>query len=138
MHQPSTAVLAALMSQRRKCLLQLRELSVRQAQIIASSDASDLLRLIAAKQQLIAALQGIEKRLAPYHAQNPEERVWLSAEAREQCAADGDACRKLVEEVMALEQQGERQMTKRRDAVAKQIGTVAAAGRVRDAYLSQR
>ena len=39
---------------------------------------------------------------------------------------------------MALEQAGERQMTVRRDEAACQLRAVGAAGRVREAYESQR
>jgi len=134
----STHTLADLMLKRRKCLAQLRDLGARQVQLIAGGEMSDLLRLVAAKQQLIVALQALEKQLAPFHQQDPERRAWESPEARARCAADGEACRQLIREVMAMEQDGEQQMTARRDDVANQLRSVTSGGRVREAYQANR
>lgn len=137
MQTNSTKLLADLVSKRRKCLTQLRELGMRQMQMIASGEMADLLRLVAAKQQLIVALQAIEQQLQPFHAESPEARQWESAEARARCAADAEACRVLIQEVMAMEQAGEQQMVERRDLVAAQLRTAASGSRVRDAYQAQ-
>jgi hypothetical protein len=137
MAELSTQLLAELVSKRRKCLVQLRDLGVRQAQMIADGEMAELLRLVSAKQQLIVALQAIEQQLAPFHEQDPETRQWESTEARTRCAENAEACRELIQEVMAMEQAGERQMIERRDAVANQLRTVAAGSRVRDAYQAQ-
>ena len=133
----STTTLAELISKRRKCLVQLRDLGHKQTELIAAGNMADLMRLFAAKQQLIAALQSLEKHLAPFHEQDPDARRWASAEARERCAGDAAECRQLIQEVMAMEQAGERQMTTRRDDVAHQLRSVSAAGRVREAYQAQ-
>ena len=77
----STNALAELMAKRRKCLTQLRDLGLRQTELIAAGEMSDLLKLIAAKQQLIVALQSLEKRLAPFQKQDAERREWASADA---------------------------------------------------------
>jgi flagellar biosynthesis/type III secretory pathway chaperone len=137
MPDTSTKLLADLVSKRRKCLTQLRELGMRQMQMIAGGEMADLLRLVAAKQQLIVALQAIEQQLQPFHAEVPETRQWESAEARARCAADAEACRVLIQEVMSMEQAGEQQMVERRDLVAAQLRTAASGSRVRDAYQAQ-
>jgi hypothetical protein len=134
----STNTLADLMAKRRKCLTQLRDLGFKQALLVASGEMSDLLRLVAAKQQLIVALQSLERQLAPFHDQRPESRVWASPAARAACADDAEACRQLIGEVMAMEQDGERQMAKRRDDVAGQLRTATSGGRVREAYQANR
>jgi len=138
MAELSTELLADLMSKRRKCLVQLRELGLRQAAMIAAGEMAELLRMVAAKQQLIVALQAIEKQLAPFQSQAPEVRDWSSAALREQCAADAEACRALIQEVMAMEQSGEQQMTQRRDMVTGQMRSMAAGVRVHDAYAANR
>ncbi|HEX6961624.1 MAG TPA: flagellar export chaperone FlgN [Lacipirellula sp.] len=138
MTEHSTTVLAGLMSKRRKCLEQLRELGRRQAAHIAGGEMTELLRLVAAKEQLIVAMQAIERQLAPFQAEAPESRDWESAASRAQCAADAEACRALIEEVMAMEQAGEQQMTVRRDAVSQQLRVAAQGGRVREAYGANR
>ncbi len=138
MAELSTTRLADLIAKRRRCLEQLRDLGHRQADLIAAGNMTDLMRLFAAKQQLITALQAMEKELAPYHDEDPDSRLWSSPEERTRCAADADHCRQLIAEVMALEQAGERQMTVRRDEAASQLRAVATAGRVREAYEMQR
>jgi flagellar biosynthesis/type III secretory pathway chaperone len=134
----TTTTLADLMAKKRKCLEQLHDLGGRQLELIAGGDATELLRIASAKQQLIVALQMIEKRLAPFHDQPPESRAWASPEARARCAADAEVCRRLMQEVMALEQDGERQVTERRDGVAAQLRMAAQGGRVREAYQANR
>ena len=138
MAELSTNLLADLMAKRRKCLLQLRELGLRQAAMIAAGEMAELLRMVAAKQQLIVALQAIEKQLAPFQSQVPEARAWSSAALRERCAADAEACRALIQEVMTMEETGEQQMTQRRDMVTGQMRSMAAGVRVHDAYAANR
>jgi hypothetical protein len=127
-----------LIAKRRRCLEQLLELGQRQADLIALGNMADLMRLLAAKQQLIAALQSLEKDLAPYHDDDPDRRAWSSPEQRARCAVDAEHCRRLIQEVMALEEAGERQMTLRRDETAGQLRAAQAAGRIRDAYAQQK
>ena len=75
--------------------------------MIAAGEMSELLRMVAAKQQLIVALQAIEKQLAPFQSQTPEARAWSSAALRERCAADAEACRqKLRKAASRAAQQG--------------------------------
>lgn len=138
MVERSTTRLAELIAKRRRCLEQLVALGQRQADLIALGNMADLMRLLAAKQQLIVALQSLEKELAPYHDDDPDERRWASPEERARCAADADRCRQLIHEVMTLEQSGERQLTVRRDEAAVQLRSVQSAGRIREAYLGKR
>ena len=100
---------------------------------------ADLMRLLSAKQQLIVALQALEKELAPFHDEDPDSRrVVVAGRRAPRARPTPTQCRRLIAEVMALEQAGERQMTVRRDEAAGQLRTVDAAGRVREAYESQR
>jgi hypothetical protein len=134
----STTRLAELVSKRRKCLEQLRELGVKQGELIADGNMTALLRVFSAKQELIAALETLERELRPYHDEDPEARQWASPADRAACAADAEECRRLLAEVMALEQAGERQMTVRRDGVAQELRSLSTAGRVREAYQANR
>ena len=138
MNELSTSTLSELIAKRRKCLTQLREIGLRQGELVAAGNMSDLLRLCGAKQQLIVAMQALESQLAPFQNEDPERRVWASTEARGRCADDAEACRLLVQEVMAMEQAGERQMTVWRGDVAHQLRSVNSAGRVRDAYQANK
>jgi hypothetical protein len=130
----TTDRLALLVSQRRRCLLQLRDLSGRQSALIDAGDMVGLMPLISAKSQLIEALRKIEQGLAPFQAQDPEQRAWPTAAAREACAADAEAGRALLQEVMAAERANERRMTDRRDEVAFQLQRLVDATHVRRSY----
>ena len=134
----NTDNLATLVSQRRKCLLQMRELAKRQSQLIVASDMSALMQLLAAKQQLITALQKIEAGLEPYRDEDPEKRFWPTAADREQCARQAAECRQLLDEVMAAEQRNQTELVARRDEAAQQLRTVTPAHHVRRAYEQQR
>lgn len=138
MNFSSTEKLADLISKRLRCLKQLRDLGRKQAEMIAASDMGSLLRLISVKNQLIAALQAIERELAPYHAEDPDQRVWSSAAARTSAADEAELCRQLLEEVMQLERQNEETMIQRRDQLATQLHTAQAANAVRGAYQAQQ
>ena len=130
----TTTCLADLIDKRHRCLLQLRDLGHKQAELIATGEMAPLLRLITAKNQLIAALQSIEQGLAPYHEQDPDQRDWPAAEARAQCAQQADACQQLLSEVMELERVNEQNIIERRDQVATQLQAVQASGAARGAY----
>ncbi len=138
MSEHSTDQLAALVAGRRQCLLQMRDLSRKQSELIATGQMDPLLRLLAAKQQLLTALQTMERNLAPYHDQDPEQRIWTSPEARAQCTRQAADCKRLLEEIMQLEKQNEQQITLRRDEVASQLQTVHSASVARGAYQAQQ
>jgi len=130
----TTTRLADLIGKRRRCLTQLRALGDRQTEMIATGDMTSLVRLLAAKQELIAALEALERELKPFHGQDPESRTWTSPAARAACADDETECRRLLAEVMAIEQAGERQLTVRRDGVATQLQSLGVATRASAAY----
>ena len=134
MNSLSTETLADLIDKRYRCLIQLRDLGRKQAHLIEAGEINALLRLIATKNQLIAALQAIEKGLSPFHQQDPEQRTWTSSEVRANCQHQAEACQQLLEEVMALERSNEKQMTTRRDKVASQLQAAQAASSARGAY----
>ncbi|HMO83670.1 MAG TPA: hypothetical protein PKC18_01990 [Lacipirellulaceae bacterium] len=134
MNDHSTKRLAELVGNRRRCLEQLLNLGRRQVDLVSLGNMSDLMRLLAAKQQLIAALQSLEKELAPFHEQEPDDRVWESSVVRSQCAADADACRRLILEVVDLEQGCEKQITFRRDEAASKLRNVESGSMIRAAY----
>jgi len=134
----TTRTLADLIAKRQQCLLKLRDLGLKQSELISSGEMGPLLRLLSAKNQWIVAVQTIEKELAPYHEQDPDQRDWPSADARSQCATQASECKKLLEEIVQLERQNEEMMTRRRDQVANQLQTAQVAGTVCTAYQAQQ
>lgn len=138
MTQLSSDKLASLIAKRHACLVQLRDLGKRQSELIATAEMGPLLRLLAAKNQLIAAMQALETELAPFHVQDPEQRNWSSQAARAKCADQAAECRLLLAEIMQMERENERQMTIRRDQVASQLQAMHAAGNASGAYQAQQ
>jgi hypothetical protein len=110
----------------------------RLAELIRKKEIGALLKLLAVKQQLIAALQTLECELKPYYVENPETRAWNSVAARAECAQMANDCNVLLEEIVALEKQGAEQMDARKNEVAQQLQQVHAAAHVRGAYQAQR
>ena len=129
-----TEQLAQLIRQKREVLAQLHQVGSRQGELVASGDVGSLLKLLAAKQRLLAGLQVVEKQIEPFREEDPEQRVWASPTARAACAADAQACRTLLAEVMEMEKTHEEQMTQRRDEVAAQLQRVHTSHDARGAY----
>ena len=138
MNPQSTDNLADLIDKRHRCLLQLRDLGYKQSELITAGDMGPLLRVISAKNQLIAALQSIESGLACYHDDDPDQRVWASVDARSHCAQQAKSCQCLLDEVMQLERENEQNLIERRNQVASQLQTAQAAGNARGAYQAQQ
>lgn len=138
MKEHTTQKLADLIAERHLCLSQLRDLGLKQAELISASEMGELLRLIAAKNQLIVALQAIERELTPYHAQIAENRQWSSPEARAKSSSLAAECSRVLEEVMHLERDNEENMTLRRDQVAGQLQAAQATSAARGAYQAQQ
>jgi hypothetical protein len=134
----STERLAELVDQKHRVLVQLREVGKRQMDLVENGETALLLKLLAAKQNLISALQGIEKQLATFAGEDPEQRRWPSLETREACARQAQECNRMLQEVVALEQLGTEKITLRRNEIAAQLDQVHAAAQVRSAYESQR
>ena len=135
---PSTELLAELIDRKHQVLVQLRDVGRRQAEIARSGDTSALLKLLAAKQYLIAALQQVERETAPFHAEDPDQRVWRRPEDRAHSAQRAAECNELLAEVIALEKDSAEQMAARRQDVAAQLQRVHEAKHVRSAYEAQR
>ncbi len=130
--------LARLIAKRHLCLTQLRDLGHKQSDLISTGEISGLLRLISAKNPLIAALQAVERELIPYHSQNPDQRTWTSPGDRETCAQQVAQCKRLLDEVMAIEKENEQKMIRRRDEVAARLQTVQQTSVARSAYQAQQ
>jgi hypothetical protein len=134
MNSRTTEQLAALIAQRHLRLTQLRDLGRRQTELIAAGEIAALLRLLAGKQQIIAAVQAIERDLSPFQNDDPDARQWSTPQARENCAKQASQCRTLIEEIMQTERDNERQMVLRQRDVADKLQTVSAAHKARSAY----
>ncbi|MFZ5832860.1 MAG: hypothetical protein ACOY3P_22465 [Planctomycetota bacterium] len=134
MSEYATDLLADLIRAKRSCLGQLRDLGRRQLEFIEEGEMSALLDLLATKQQVIASLQKLERALTPFRGEDPEQRVWRSADARRSCADDLGQCETLLSEILSQEKCSEGALERRRDASAAQLQGIHVASQARRAY----
>jgi hypothetical protein len=131
-----TDILAALVSKKHACLAQLHALAERQLSLIADGKLGDLLRVLAAKQQLLADMQEIERKLAPFRQQEPADRRWRNPADRDRCAEQLNRCESLLADILRREKQGELELKQRRDEAAVQLRGAHSARHARQAYTS--
>jgi hypothetical protein len=129
-----TQRLATLIGDKYACLVQLRDLGLKQKESIESSDLARLLRLLATKQHFLGVLHGIERSLAPFRDEDPEGRVWSTAEDRVRCAEQAAACRVLLDQIVGQERENEGLMLAQREAAAERLHVVEARSRAGTAY----
>ena len=131
-----TANLTERMEQKLALLGQLRELGVHQAALIGTGDMTQLLKLLAAKQRLLAVLQSLERELDRFRGDDPERRVWASPDHRQHCADTAAKCEALLRTIVEQERQSETQMRLRREEAAIQLQGIRSAAEVHHAYLA--
>ena len=116
-----TNILAALIQKKHECLVQLCELGQRQWEVIQESDITKLLDVLSVKQRVLLELQRMQRLMAPYRNQTPEERCWSSPELRERCARQLRECEELLQKIVRQEKQSEQEMIRRRDEAAARL-----------------
>jgi len=130
-----TDLLADLVAQKHRCLVQLHRLGQRQLESIGASDLGLLLKLLAAKQTLLHDLHQVQRKLDPYRDQDPDVRPWRSNQLRADCSAKIAECKSLLTEIMQQELRSQEQLAVHRDEAAEMLQLGAAAGSVHSAYV---
>ncbi len=129
-----TDLLAELINQKHDVLVQMRDLSRQQSELIGRGEISQLLAVLSAKQTLLIQLQKLEKQLTPFRDQDPESRQWRSVQDRQRCRQVAERCETLLKEIMLVERQSETDLTYRRDQAAERLQGVHGAAQARRAY----
>jgi len=132
-----TDILSELVDAKRETLRQLRDLGMQQQRAVESGDTTQLFQVLAAKQRVVEQLQHVERQLAPFHKQEPDQRQWRNAEDRQQCAATAQECSQLLADVIRQERESEQSLILRRDEAANQLKAVHSAAHLRETYDSQ-
>ena len=133
----TTEILSERIEQKLALLSQLRDLGFHQAALIRAGDMTQLLKLLSAKQRLLAALQALERQLDPFRDDDPEARVWASAAHRQRCAEAAAACEALLRSIVEQERESESQMMRRRDEAAARLHGAQSAAEVHHAYAAE-
>ncbi|MCI0359252.1 MAG: hypothetical protein L0211_12300 [Planctomycetaceae bacterium] len=134
MTELDTDLLAALVAARLKILELLVQLAREQLVLADRGATSQLLKLLAAKQAVLAQLRAVQSRLDPFQLQDPEARLWRSPADRQRCQQEARRCEELLAESMRLEQQSELAMVHRRDRAAGVLAGAASATEAHAAY----
>lgn len=129
-----TELLAELIGQKYECLSELHQLGAQQLVLADRGDATQLLKVLSAKQQSLAHLQQIERRLDPYRSEDPESRTWPSPAARSACATMVERAELLFREILEQERRSEELLRRRRDETAAQLAVANSAQHARGAY----
>ncbi|MEX2173557.1 MAG: hypothetical protein WD872_04290 [Pirellulaceae bacterium] len=126
--------LAELVAVKLKIVELLAQLARRQIALVGDGQMADLLKLLSAKQTVLAQLQQVERQLDPFRTQNPETRTWRTPADRIRCQERARRCEELLAETMHLEKEGEAGMLRRRDSAAAVLHGVSAAADAHAAY----
>jgi hypothetical protein len=132
-----TDLLSDLVQQKHRCLEHLCAMGHKQLELVRRGSMTELLDLLAAKQQLLLQVQRIDRDLEPFRDQDPEDRDWRSPEGRQQCAAAASACEALLVQIINQERESETELIRRRDEAAAQLEETHTASQARASYLGR-
>jgi hypothetical protein len=131
-----TEQLFGLLDTKWRLLLEMRELSILQSDVVARQDVSELMALLARKEVLMDRLMQLQHALSPFAAQDPEKRLWSSPERRRDCQQIKARCDALVQEMLVMENRSIDHMHSQREMVANQLQQVTDSIRLAQAYAS--
>ncbi|MGE0609188.1 MAG: hypothetical protein AB7O62_19000 [Pirellulales bacterium] len=134
MHDLDTDSMADLIGRKHDCLSQLHDLARRQLSLIDGEQMIDLLNLLAHKQRLIGVLQALDRQLAPFGGQRPEDRHWRSPAARAECGRLLAECETLLGGILEHERRGETELIARREETAIRVQSAYAGHQAHQAY----
>ena len=134
----STTLLTDLIRRKHDVLVELCAVGRRQREIVERGETTALLELLAAKQTMIALLQQVERDLAPFHAENPDQRIWAPPTIASNVPSRPPSATDCSPRSSSSNAHSAERLTVRRNDVAAQLRQVYAAGQARDAYEAQR
>ena len=127
-----------LIGQKLERLEQLHACSGNQAQYVEAEDMGAILEILAAKQRLLIEIEGIDRRIAEYHVDDPEERVWPTQEMRVQCRGKIARCDRLVRETLEYDRIAAERLTEKTSAAKRQLQQFVDTAHVQGAYRQQK
>jgi len=129
-----TDILAKLINDKHEVLSRLHAACERQLDLVRARDTTALMPVLTAKQNLLEALNIIERQIDPFRAEDPEARQWRKPEDRVACREVSENCARLHAAVVALEQEGNREMAVGREQIAARLDDAHNGARARAAY----
>lgn len=129
----STERLAQLVHQKATLVRELHKLVSKQQQMIREQEV-DLIPLLAVKQRVLEALNDVDRTMDPFRQQDPDQRQWLSVEARTHCRDEAEQCEALFRQVLMIENDCTLTLQKQQQKTREQLQGVALAGQASRAY----
>jgi hypothetical protein len=129
----STERLAQLVHQKSTLVRELHKLVSKQQQMIRDQEV-DLIPLLAVKQRVLEALNVLDRTMDPFRQQDPDQRRWISLEARSQCRDEAEQCEALFRQVLMIENECTLALQKQQQKAREQLQGVALAGQASRAY----
>ena len=114
-------VLSELFAERRSILGHLIAMGQRQMELIAADRMGELMSLLAEKDQPLSRLSEISALLRQAAGEDAHARSWESAQLRQQCREDQDACEQLHVDLLAIEAECESALGESRNRIRSQL-----------------
>lgn len=119
---------------RRQCFAELLVLSQRQQGLVETDDYTQLMRLLAGKQQIIGRLEAISNGAPRLWDDWRRERDVLPLAARDACERTLAETEALLAELLEHERVSTETLSRRRDETQEQLRSVTGGARVNQAY----
>ena len=123
-----------LVGQKLQLLEQLHACSGNQMQYIETDRMEAILEILAVRQRLLIEIEGIDRQIANYHVDDPEERVWPTPEMREQCREKISHCDRLVRETLEYDRIATERLTEKQSAAKQQLQQFTDTAHAQGAY----
>jgi len=123
-----------LVGQKLELLEQLHACSGNQMPYVDADDMGAVIEILAAKQRLLIAIEGIDRQITQYRVDDPEDRVWPSREMREQCRERISQCEHLIRETLEQDRLAAQCLTEKKYAVQHQLQQLTDTAHVQGVY----
>ena len=126
-----------LIGQKLERLEKLHACSCNQTQYLDAEEMGAILEILAAKQHLLIEIEGIDRQMAQFHVDDPEERVWPSPEMRQACRERVAHCDRLVRETLEHDRIAEQRLIEKRNEAQSQLRQFTDKAHVQGVYRRQ-
>ncbi|MCL2624058.1 MAG: hypothetical protein FWD31_10370 [Planctomycetaceae bacterium] len=127
-----------LIGQKLERLEQLYACSSNQMQYLEMEEMGAILEILAEKQHLLIAIEGIDRQIAQYHVDDPEERVWPSPEMRQECRDRVSRCDQLIRETLECDRMAEQRLIDKKNDAKSRLLQFSDTAHVQGVYRRQK
>lgn len=129
-----TTELARLIDEKLEIVRAVLTIARKQEGVIAEHRLAELMPVLAKKQIALERLSAVQTALQPFANADPEQRVWASETAKQQCREREQQCDQTLREIMELDARCETELAKSRDALAERLQQTTGSHQAARAY----